>query len=231
MLPRISAGKSRLGNIGRCARGREARIVGEPGAETPTCCCASARSPTSPKRSTATNLSTRAAATCRAFRRGRTSRCGSAAGCCAIIRLWNDPAERRRYCIAVLRERDGEGSRQLHEAVRVGDPVEVSLPRNNFPLAEEARAAPVPRRRHRHHPDHGDDRRAAPSRRRVPGCITAPARPRRPRSATSSTCSAAQGRVRFHHDGGDPGARPRYRRDVARPAARDPPLLLRPARA
>src|SRR5271165_5523148 len=39
--------------------------------------------------------------------------------------LCNDPAERRHYRIAVLRERDGEGSRQLHETARVGDPVEV----------------------------------------------------------------------------------------------------------
>ena len=52
--------------------------------------------------------------------------------------LWNDPAERRRYCIAVLRDKLGEGSRHLHDAVRVGDMVEVSLPRNNFPLAEDA---------------------------------------------------------------------------------------------
>lgn len=52
--------------------------------------------------------------------------------------LCNDPAERRRYCIAVLREPDGKGSRRLHEAARVGDRVEISLPRNNFPLAEEA---------------------------------------------------------------------------------------------
>src|SRR5438094_932046 len=34
--------------------------------------------------------------------------------------LWNDPAERRRYCIAVLRE--GEGSRRLHEEMRAGRP-------------------------------------------------------------------------------------------------------------
>src|SRR5712691_3428230 len=52
--------------------------------------------------------------------------------------LWNDPAERRRYCIAVLREKLGEGSRRLHDQVRVGDLVEVSLPRNHFPLVEEA---------------------------------------------------------------------------------------------
>jgi ferredoxin-NADP reductase len=49
--------------------------------------------------------------------------------------LCNDPAERRRYCIAVLRETESRGgSRHLHERVRVGDIVEVSLPRNNFPL-------------------------------------------------------------------------------------------------
>lgn len=52
--------------------------------------------------------------------------------------LWNDPAERRRYCIAVLREKLGEGSRLLHDQVRVGDLVEVAPPRNHFPLAEAA---------------------------------------------------------------------------------------------
>jgi ferredoxin-NADP reductase len=52
--------------------------------------------------------------------------------------LWNDPAERRRYCIAVLRETRGEASRLMHEGVRVGDRIEVSLPRNHFPLAEAA---------------------------------------------------------------------------------------------
>src|SRR3954451_9206424 len=52
--------------------------------------------------------------------------------------LWNDPAERRRYCIAVLREKLGEASRRLHDEVRVGDTVEVSPPRNHFPLAEAA---------------------------------------------------------------------------------------------
>ena len=53
--------------------------------------------------------------------------------------LWNDPAERRRYCIAVLREAEKDGvSRQLHETIRAGDLVDVSLPRNNFPLAPGA---------------------------------------------------------------------------------------------
>ena len=52
--------------------------------------------------------------------------------------LWNDPAERTRYCIAVLREPEGRGSCQWHEVVRVGDVIEASLPRNNFPLAANA---------------------------------------------------------------------------------------------
>ena len=50
--------------------------------------------------------------------------------------LWNDLAERARYCIAVLRE--GRASTRLHEEVRVGNIVAVSMPRNNFPLAAEA---------------------------------------------------------------------------------------------
>jgi vanillate O-demethylase ferredoxin subunit len=53
--------------------------------------------------------------------------------------LWNSPVERRRYCIAVLREPASRGgSRYLHEDVRVGDFVEVSIPRNNFPLDQTA---------------------------------------------------------------------------------------------
>src|SRR5438128_367694 len=48
--------------------------------------------------------------------------------------LCNAPVERRRYCVAVLRESDGRGSRHLHENVRAGDLVEVSMPRNNFPI-------------------------------------------------------------------------------------------------
>ncbi len=117
--------------------------------------------------------------------------------------LCNDPAERRRYCIAVLRERDGEGSCQLHEAVRVGDPVEVSLPRNNFPLAEDARRhlflaggigiTPVMAM-------------IAELRRRgadflLHYCTRSP-------EATAFReeldLLTAQGRVRLHHDGGDP---------------------------
>src|SRR5260370_36900682 len=52
--------------------------------------------------------------------------------------LWNDPAERRRYCIAVLREKLGEGPRLLQAQIRVGGPVEVTRPRQHFPPSEGA---------------------------------------------------------------------------------------------
>src|SRR5260221_13308987 len=58
--------------------------------------------------------------------------------------LWNDPAERRRYCIAVLREKLGEGSRRPPDPIRVGDIVEVWLARNHFPLPRNAGAHPLP---------------------------------------------------------------------------------------
>jgi ferredoxin-NADP reductase len=117
--------------------------------------------------------------------------------------LWNDPAERRRYCIAVLRERDGEGSRRWHDTVRVGDLVEALMPRNNFPLAEDAERylllaggigiTPIMAM-------------IAELRRRraeflLHYCTRSP-------EATAFRDEldllAAQGRVRFHHDGGDP---------------------------
>jgi ferredoxin-NADP reductase len=53
--------------------------------------------------------------------------------------LCNDPAERRRYLIAVLRESESRGgSWHLYDTVRAGDLLEVSVPRNNFPLVEDA---------------------------------------------------------------------------------------------
>src|SRR5260370_37707591 len=53
--------------------------------------------------------------------------------------LWNDALERRRYCIAVLREDASRGgSRYLHENGRGGGIVEVSTPRNDFPLEPAA---------------------------------------------------------------------------------------------
>ena len=117
--------------------------------------------------------------------------------------LWNDPAERRHYCIAVLREREGQGSGHWHERVRVGDPVEAAMPRNNFPLTDEAERylllaggigiTPIMAM-------------IAELRRRraeflLHYCTRSP-------EATAFRDDldllAAQGRVRFHHDGGDP---------------------------
>ena len=117
--------------------------------------------------------------------------------------LWNDPAERRRYCIAVLREKEGQLSRRLHDLVKVGDLVDVSEPRNHFPLAEDAA----------HHlliaggigitpimamiAELG--RRCAEF--RVHYCTRS-----LEETAFSDVLSplAAQGRLSFHHDGGDP---------------------------
>jgi vanillate O-demethylase ferredoxin subunit len=116
--------------------------------------------------------------------------------------LCNDPAERRRYCIAVLLEEESRGgSRYLHETLRVGDLVEVSMPRNNFPLAEDAERhlliaggigiAPIMsmiaelRRRQAHFQLHYCARSAV-------------------RTAFRADLIAADGRVHFHYDGGDP---------------------------
>lgn len=117
--------------------------------------------------------------------------------------LWNDPAERRRYAIAVLREAQGLGSRQLHEAVRVGDPVEVSMPRNNFPLAAEA---------DRHLLLAGGigitpimSMIAELRRRRAEFLLHYCTRsPEATAFRDELDLLAAQGKVRFHHDGGEP---------------------------
>ncbi len=53
--------------------------------------------------------------------------------------LCNDPAERNRYLIAVLRDEKGRGgSLALHERVHVQRKAWVGAARNNFPLHEEA---------------------------------------------------------------------------------------------
>jgi vanillate O-demethylase ferredoxin subunit len=117
--------------------------------------------------------------------------------------LWNDPAERGRYCIGVLREPDGRGSRLWHERVRVGDLLEASAPRNDFPLAADAArylliaggigitpiiamVAVLHRRRadfHLHYCTRSPDETAF---------------------LDDLAILAALGRVQFHHDGGDP---------------------------
>ncbi len=117
--------------------------------------------------------------------------------------LWNDPAERRRYCIAVLKDKDGHGSNRLHEQARAGDLLEVSWPRNFFPLVEEAERhwliaggigitpiiamiAELKRRRADFH---------------LYYCSRAPER-----TAFREDLSllAAMGKATFHYDGGDP---------------------------
>ena len=117
--------------------------------------------------------------------------------------LWNDPAERRRYCIAVLRDKAGEGSRRLHDDIKAGDLVEVSLPRNHFPLAEGAERhlliaggigitpimAMVAELRRRH------------AEFRLHYCTRAP---ERTAFRDELDLLAAMGRVVFHFDGGDP---------------------------
>jgi len=117
--------------------------------------------------------------------------------------LWNDPAERRRYCIAVLREKLGEGSRRLHDQLRPGDTVEVSLPRNHFPLAEDAK---------RHLLLAGGigitpimamvgELRRRQAEFRLYYCTRAP---ERTAFRDELDLLAALGKVVFHYDGGDP---------------------------
>jgi vanillate O-demethylase ferredoxin subunit len=54
--------------------------------------------------------------------------------------LCNDPAERHRYVIAVLRERDGRGGSAALHGMRRGEKLTISYPRNHFALAgREAR--------------------------------------------------------------------------------------------
>lgn len=53
--------------------------------------------------------------------------------------LLNDAAERHRYVIAVGRDKASRGGSQyVHERLRVGDTTTLGVPRNNFPLAEDA---------------------------------------------------------------------------------------------
>ena len=54
--------------------------------------------------------------------------------------LCNEPGDTSRYVIGVLRHpRSRGGSRAMHEELRVGDIVRVSLPKNHFPLDHSAK--------------------------------------------------------------------------------------------
>jgi tetrachlorobenzoquinone reductase len=56
--------------------------------------------------------------------------------------LVGDPTDTRSYLLGVQRDSQSRGgSRYLCDAVRVGDPIEVSLPANDFPLVEQAAAS------------------------------------------------------------------------------------------
>ena len=53
--------------------------------------------------------------------------------------LCNPPGEEGRYVVGVLNVHDGRGgSRHIHEHLRVGSDIEISRPRNNFALHENA---------------------------------------------------------------------------------------------
>lgn len=55
--------------------------------------------------------------------------------------LCNDPAERHRYCIAVLREPQSRGGSQaMHAHVQEGQTLTISAPRNHFALVPAARS-------------------------------------------------------------------------------------------
>jgi vanillate O-demethylase ferredoxin subunit len=49
--------------------------------------------------------------------------------------LCNSPAERHRYVVGVLEQKDGRGGSRAMHRLRTGDSVEITEPRNNFPLA------------------------------------------------------------------------------------------------
>jgi vanillate O-demethylase ferredoxin subunit len=52
--------------------------------------------------------------------------------------LCNDPADDKRYLVAVKRERDGRGgSAKLHDEVKVGDTIGLTLPRGGLRLDED----------------------------------------------------------------------------------------------
>jgi ferredoxin-NADP reductase len=53
--------------------------------------------------------------------------------------LFNDSRETHRYVVGVLKDRASRGgSRCVHEQLRVGMPLTIGAPRNNFPLQEDA---------------------------------------------------------------------------------------------
>lgn len=61
-------------------------------------------------------------------------------GCVRQFSLCNDPRERQRYVVAVLREESGRGgSKAMHDELRIGQSVTLGVARNFFALARDAR--------------------------------------------------------------------------------------------
>ena len=119
--------------------------------------------------------------------------------------LSNDPHERHRYVIAVLKDEAGRGgSRSLHDSLHVQDTVTISRPRNNFELVDDARKVVLlaggigvtPLKAMAHTLERlGLDYE-------LHYCA------KEPQNAAFNdelNALAAKGRVRFHFDGGQPG--------------------------
>lgn len=119
--------------------------------------------------------------------------------------MCNDPAERERYVIAVQREANGRGgSASLIDATRPGDSIEASAPVNDFPLPERAShfiliaggigITPIMAMIHR--------LRSLPGKQfKLYYCARSP--------DVTAFCDALsapelRGKVKIHHDGGDP---------------------------
>ncbi|MGD9925276.1 MAG: 2Fe-2S iron-sulfur cluster-binding protein [Pseudorhodoplanes sp.] len=118
--------------------------------------------------------------------------------------LCNDPSERHRYVIAVLREQAGRGgSRHIFQHVDAGDLLRISQPRNNFPLATEGKkhvllaggigVTPMMAM-------------VSELRRRSADFVLhyCTRSPERTAFRHELAPLVASGQVRFHHDGGDP---------------------------
>ena len=118
--------------------------------------------------------------------------------------LCNDPAERHRYVVGILRDPAGRGgSVAIFEKVHAGRLVTVSAPRNHFPLARDAQrhlllaggigVTPMMAMLAQLEKDNADFF--------LHYCTRSPQR-----TAFRDLLArpAAAGRVRYHHDGGDP---------------------------
>jgi len=118
--------------------------------------------------------------------------------------LCNDPREAHRYVVAVLREPGGRGgSACMHDVVREGDEVTITVPRNHFPLHEDARRHLLIAGGIGITPILAMVRRLAA----LGADYTLHYCTRSPQKTAFRTELMAEpfaGHVRFHHDGGDP---------------------------